>query len=285
MNRILEKYRAFRAPDGGGGGGDGGGGDGGGSFALPEGFPDAYKGATAEETLGKLFGGFTEVNTRAEGLRTKLAGMPKAPEKPDLYTYDPSEKLKPYFGDLSQNPIFAQARTAFHKHGIPQAAFAGVIEDLYAPLVDQGLLGAPFDPGAELRTFATELGLDKAGATQALTEADAFAKGISGQLQGIPEKLKEEVNATLLGLTDTAAGNVLLRALSGRLAENGIRIGGEGAVNGALTAEDLKKLDADPRIDPANRNHTDPAKRFDEALRKRYDDAYARLAPANKTAW
>ncbi|WP_190237933.1 hypothetical protein, partial [Mesorhizobium sp. M2A.F.Ca.ET.015.02.1.1] len=251
----------------------------------PAGLPDEFKGASADETLGKLLGGYNDVNTRFGGLRDKLATMPKAPEKPDGYVYEPSDKLKPYFGDLKANPVFDQARQAFHKHGIPAAAFSGIVEDLYGPLAEKGLLGEPFNPLNEVKTFASELGLDQASAVKALTETDAFAKGLFTQLKDIPEKLKPKVEAALLGLTDTAEGNVLLRALSGRLAENGIRIGGDGNVAGALTVEDLKKLDNDPRIDPANRNHTDPAKRFDEDLRKKYDEAYARLQPANKTAW
>lgn len=281
MWKLLERYGALRAPDGGGNGG----GEGGGGWTAPEGLPEQYRGTSADETLGKLLGGFNEVNTRAEGLRSKLAGLPKAPEKPELYEYSPSDRLKSYFGDLAKNPVFEQARVAFHKHGVPQQAFAGVIEDLYGPLAEKGLLPAPFDPATELKTFASETGLDRAGAQKALTDAAAFAEGLTAQLKDVPEKLKPEVEALMLGLTDTAAGNVLLRALSGRLAENGIRIGGEGNSNGAITAEDLKKLDADPRIDPANRNHPDINKRFDEDLRKRYDEAYARLAPENKPAW
>ncbi|WP_181171770.1 hypothetical protein [Mesorhizobium sp. B2-3-7] len=290
MRNMLDRYLPLRAPDG-GGGGDGGG-DGGGVQAPPPppppppaGLPDEFKGASADEVLGKLLGGYNDVNTRFGGLRDKLATMPKAPDKPDGYVYEPSEKLKPYFGDLKANPVFDQARQAFHKHGIPANAFAGIVEDLYGPLAEKGLLGEPFNPLNELKTFASELGLDQAGTTKALTETKAFAEGLFTQLKDIPEKLKPKVEAVMLGLTDTAEGNVLLRALSGRLAENGIRIAGEGNPAGAITLEDLKRLDSDPRIDPNNRNHTDPAKRFDEDLRKKYDEAYQRLAPANKTAW
>lgn len=282
MWTLLDRYGVLRSPeDGGGGGGDGGAG----GWTAPEGVPEQFRGATADETLGKVLGGYNELNTRTEGLRTKLAGLPKAPEKPDLYEYTPSDRLKPFFGDLASNPAFGLFRTAAHKHGIPQAAFAGILEDVYGPMAEKGLLPAPFDPKAELKTFASELGLDQAGATKALTDADAFAKGLTAQLKDVPEKMKEQVNDLLLGLTDTAAGNVLLRALSGRLAENGIRIGGEGSAAGEITAEDLKTLDADPRIDPQNANHPDVNKRFDPDLRKRYDDAYRRLAPPNKTAF
>lgn len=281
MRILLDKYGALRAPEG--GGGDGGGGNG--NWSAPEGVPEQYRGASADETLGKLLGGYGELNTRAEGLRTKLAGLPKAPDRPELYEYTPSDRLKPFFGDLATNPAFGLFRSAAHKHGIPQAAFAGILEDVYGPMAEKGLLPAPLDPMRELQTFSSELGLDKAGAQKALTDADAFAKGLSAQLKDVPEKMREQVNDLLLGLTDTAAGNVLLRALSGRLAENGIRIGGDGNAAGEITAADLKKLDADPRIDPQNTNHPDVNKRFDPDLRKRYDDAYRRLAPPNKTAF
>lgn len=273
----LQGFPRGLAGDGGDGGGAGGGDGGGGGWTPPDGLPEEYRGADANETLGKLLGGFKDVSTRFGGLRDKLAGMPKAPDSPDKYLYEPSEKLKPWFGDMNQNKVYSQARTAFHKHNVPQEAFAGIIEDLYGPLVDQGVLGKPFDPKAELTVFRSEMGLDAAGTQEALKNTESFAKGLLSQLKGVPEKLKADVEARLMEMTDDAAGNVLLHALSARMAENGIRIGGEGERAGMLTAEDLKKLDADPRIDPSNRNHTDPAKRFDEALRKQYDEAYDRI--------
>jgi hypothetical protein len=85
--------------------------------------------------------------------------------------------------------------------------------------------------------------------------------------------MKEEVQATLVALTDTAAGNFLLQGLSARLQENGIRIGGEGGGEGVLTRDDLKILDDDPRIDPRNRDNPDKDQRYGEDLRKRYDGA------------
>ena len=92
--------------------------------------------------------------------------------------------------------------------------------------------------------------------------------------------MKSDVDALLIGMTDTAAGNTLLRAIASRLGESGIRIGGQGGGTGALTADDLKKLDSDPRIDPRNRDHKDPAQKFDPELRKQYDEAYNRLFPS-----
>ena len=83
--------------------------------------------------------------------------------------------------------------------------------------------------------------------------------------------MKEEAQATLVWVTNTATGNFLLPGLSARLQENGIRFGGESV----LIRADLKKLDSDPRIDPRNRDHPGKDRRYDEDLRKRYDAAWA----------
>ncbi len=279
INRFFPVFNL----EGGGGGASGGnaGAAGGGNdgWAPPQGFPSEFAGATADETLGKLLGGYTDLNSRFGGLRDKLSKMPAAPEKPDLYTFEPGDNLKPFFGDLAQNPAFASARTAAHKHGLSQEQFAGFISDVYGPLAEQGVLAQPFNPMNEIKGFQSATGLDAKGTQEALAAAETFAKGLTSQLKDVPDALKADVEASLMSLTDTAAGNVLLRALAGRLGENGIRIAGEGGGQGALTADDIRKLDADPRIDPRNREHSDATKRFDPTLRKQYDDAYARLYP------
>lgn len=277
MRTLLEKYRPVFDTGEGAGGGDGGAGDGG-AWAAPEGLPEEFRGADAAESLGKLIGGFTDVNSRFEGLRDKLSKMPKAPETPDGYAFEPSDALKPYFGD-ADDPTMKIARDAFHKAGVPAEAFGAVIENFYGPLIEQGLLPEPFSAEKEVTAFMSGTGLDRTAAAGELTTIETFANGLAGQLeQQIPESLRAEAKASLVALTDTAGGNALLKALSGRLGDIGIRPGGQGGGAGELTAEDLKKLDADPRIDPQNRNHTDPNRRFDEDLRKRYDEAYRRLS-------
>lgn len=261
-------------------GGAGGESAGAGAWTPPQGIPQEYLGASADETLGKLLGGFNEVNTRFSGLREKLATMPKPPASPDEYKWEPGEKFKPWFNrDLSEDPAMKAARVALHKHGIPADKFGPIIEDIYGPMIEAGALPAPFDPAKEVKDFMEGFKLDRTAATKALTDAETFAKGLGSQLKDVPEPLKERVNTLLLSLTDTAEGNTLLRALSGRLAENGIRIAGEAGQAGALTESDLRRLDADPRIDPRNRDHPDAARRFDPELRARYDDAYKRMTP------
>lgn len=274
MFRLLTKYKPLFEAEGLGGGGSGDG------WTAPQGLPSEFAGSNADETLGKLLTGYTDLNNRFGGMRDKLSKMPAAPEKPDMYTFEPGDNLKPFFGDIAQDPAFASARNAAHKHGLSQEQFAGFISDVYSPLVEQGVLAAPFNPATELKTFQSATGLDQRATQEELVATETFAKGLINQLKDVPETLKNDVSAMLLGMTDTAAGNVLLRALSGRLSENGIRVEGNGGGEGALTADDLKKLDSDPRIDPRNRDHEDPKKRFDESLRKRYDEAYNRLYPA-----
>lgn len=268
---------AAAAAAGGTGGAAGTGGEGG--WKAPDGLPAEYVGSSADETLAKLYAGFNEVNTRFAGLREKLSKMPAAPEKPEAYAFQPSDNLKPFFGDLAQDPMFRQAQLSAHKYGMSQEQFAGFLNDTFGPMAEQGFLPKPFDPKAELETFTNATGLDRRAAASTLAQTETFAKGLTQQLK-VPDAMKADVEATLLSLTDTAVGNVILQALSSRMNDVGIRIAGDGGAPGALTAEDLKKLDADPRIDPRNRENSDPAKRFDEELRRRYDEAYQRLFPS-----
>jgi hypothetical protein len=273
--------------DGGGGGAGGGapagGGDGG--WKAPEGLPAEYAGKTADETLGKLLPAFTEARTRADGLHGELARVPRAPEKPELYTYKPSEKLAPFFGDVATNPALGHARAAAHKAGISDAAFGALIEGTYGPMLEAGLILPPYDPKAEIQNYMKLSGVDQTAAAAQFAEAEAFAKGLGAQLK-LPAEAATGVTAALVALTDTAEGNILLRALSARLAENGIRIAADstGTQQGAMTKEEAERLSSDPRIDPANREAADPAKRFDPVLRQRYDD-YFKTAPVRPKAF
>lgn len=278
MWTMIERY-ARLLDETGGTGGDGTGGGQGGGWNPPEGLPAEFRGANAEETLAKLFGGFSQLNTRAEGLRGELARRPGPLDSADKYTFDPGEKLKPFFGDVGQDPVFGFARQAAHKYGMSQDQFSGFIGDVFGGMQEKGLLAAPFDASGEVKSYMEVGGIsDQKAAAAELTANEAFAKGLSGQLQGIPEKMKPAVDAALLSLTDTAAGNFLIKALSGRLAENGIRIPSDSqATNGMITKADLAKLSGDPRIDPVNREHPDKDKRFDPDLRAKYDEAYKRL--------
>lgn len=252
-----------------------------GGWKAPDGLPPEYAGKDAAETLGKLLPAFTETSTRANGLRDKLATLPKVPDSPDGYQFTPNDALKPFFqGDLNANPVLKQARAAMHKHGVGEKAFQGIIEDLYGPLIEQGQIAAPYDAQAEIRAFREGYGLDETATGAALKEAETFATGLFGQLKGIPDKLAKSAQAEMMVFAETAGGMAVLRALQARLGENGIRVPTEsqgGNAGGPLNREQLQTMSRDPRIDPANRHAADPAQRFDPALRKQYDDGYAAL--------
>jgi hypothetical protein len=271
---LLGSTAVLREGEGGGGGG--GAGDQG--FKAPDGMPAEFVGKDAGETLGKVWAGYGALNTRTEGLRGELARVPKAPEKPEGYTFKPSEKLAPFFGtDPAANPALTHARAAAHKAGIPDAAFASFIEGTYGPMIEAGLIAPPYDAKAEIQGYMKAQGVDQTTATAHFTEAETFAKGLAGQLKGIPPNLQKDAQAALVALTDTAGGNALLRALSSRLSESGFRLdGSSGGQQGELTDSDLDKLTSDPRIDPRNEFATDPNQRYDPQLRKRYDMGMSR---------
>lgn len=252
-----------------------------GAWTPPEGLAPEYVGKDAAETLGKLLPAFTDQGKRVDDMRTKLAQLPRAPDKPEHYTFTPAEKLKPWFPDPANHKGLNHARAVFHKHGIPDAAFGGIINDLYGAMAESGDLAAPYDPKVELDTFAKAHNLDGTGTQARLKAAETFAGGLFEQMKGqIPEPLQKSAQAELAIFMETAGGVALLEALSKRLAEGGnIRVAGEGgAQGGPLSAAELKAMSTDPRIDPANRHHPDAAKRYDEALRRRYDEGYAALA-------
>lgn len=292
MRTILDRLRPVWEGEGAGGGtggqggqggtggnagGDGGQGGQGGGWKAPDGFPAEFMGADPADTLSKLWGGYSQLNSRAEGLRGELARKPSAPANADAYTFEPGEKLKPYFGDTAKDPVFGFARAAAHKHGMSQEQFSGFISDVFGGMQEKGMIAAPYDAQAEVKSFMEMGGLDQKTAVETLAANEAFAKGLSAQLPGVPEKMKPAVEAALLSLTDSAAGNFLIKSLSARLAENGIRIAGNPGGQGPMTREDLQKMGGDPRIDPVNRDHQDATKRYDPDIRRQYDEAYKRL--------
>lgn len=307
MNEIMRLFqsRYFGLGDASGGGGDGGQGGGqqgagdqgnqgggqggnqagqqgsGDTWQPPQGLPADFVGKDANETISKLFAGYTELDGRAAGLREKISKLPAAPKTPDEYTFAPEGDLKNYFGDVANDPLLKSSRIAAHKLGMSNEQFSGFITEAISPLVKEGILPAPYDPAKEIETFSTANGYDKKRAAEVLAANETFANGLGEQLtSAVPEAMRPQVKAAIVALTDTAAGMQLLSALSARFNDIGIKVGGEQSGNGAITDADLKKLDGDPRIDPANRNHTDPNRRFDPDLRKRYDEAYMRLRNA-----
>jgi len=283
LNGLLNSVApVWEEPDKGGGGG--GGGD---DWTPPEGLPADFAGANAEETLSKLLPAYTDVNKRFEGMRTDLAQKPGAPKTPEEYKFEFGDDVKPYIGaDFDKNPIAPIARNAAHALGMSNEQTNGFISQVYGEAAKSGLLLPPLDAKAEVATYQKHTGLDDAAVTQRFTENETFGKGLVAQLEGIPDDpaIKAELEGFVASLTDTAAGNILLSALSERLSTSGFKVDGKGDVSGEFfSPEELKTLSADPRIDPRNRHSADKDKRFDEALRKKYDASYAKHSSAAPT--
>ena len=256
-------------------------GGGGGDWTPPEGLPDAFKGADANETLGKVLTGYTEANTRAEGLRTKLAGLPAAPKTADEYSFEPTDDTKPWFGDMDKNPIMPVARAAAHKLGLSNEQFGGFINEVYGEAAKNGLILPPLDPAGEIKSYMTAAGLKtEAEAGDEFKANEIFAKGLLSQLKGLPEdeNTKAAIEGQLLALTDTHEGNLLLKAMSARLADSGLRVSGEAVdAGGAYFAKDqLRAMSADPKADPQS-------KEFDKAFQEKLDKSYAHHHSSAKT--
>lgn len=251
-----------------------------GEWTPPESLPEDFRGADPAESLEKLLGGYTAERDRANGLRDKLSKLPAVPKEPGEYAFEPTDKTKPFFGD-EQAPFLDLAKQAAHAAGVPGEAFGQFVNGFYEAAADQGLVPEPFSPEKEIKGYMEASGLDRETAAKQLEANDTFAKGLAAQItKSMPEGVRPAVEAHLTYLTETQAGNLIIEALAKRFNEGGIRIAGEANVHGELTEAEAKKLTADPRIDPANREHPDPEKRFDPELRKRYDAFYEKRARA-----
>lgn len=249
--------------DPGGGGDPGAGGDPGGgnppSAYIPDGLPDNWRGDNDQGTIDALFG-------VAKGFRDADAKKPPTLKSVDDIQFEPGEAIAPYIHDKS-DPVLTAYKTAAVKHGLNADQFAGVINETLGTLVTDGLIATPFDPQKELDSLGEAMGLDRTGVAKITNDMAAFAEGLAGQLEGVPEQHQEAVKERLSELADDHIGIMALNALQQRLQKGGLRIEGGAVRQGDMTDAELDALDRDDRIDP------DSAK-FDPELRKRYDAAY-----------
>lgn len=225
---------------------------------LPD-LPQHFLGETDQDTISNLYKAY-------QGLRE--TGAPKPPEKAEAYEFSPAEPLQGFFGDLDQDPLFLQAREAAHKHGLSNDQFQGFVNDTFAKLIEEGQIDPPYNPAAELDSLGQMLGTTSPkDLEKVVLENEVFAQNLAGQLG-----LQGPAASFLSDLTDLAGGNAFLHSLKGLMSERGLTVaeGGKTASPGALSIEDLKKLDRDDRINPRSKD-------YDPQLRKQYDEAYRRL--------
>ena len=218
----------------------------------PDGLDESFHGATDRETIDKLMAGIKDAT-------------PSLPEDVSGYEFTPSEGLEGYFGD-KDDPLMNSAKAAALKNGIPPDVLQSFINDTFGDPVAKGMIAPPFNPKAEIDGLAKMLGGDTKAAEKAINDAEAIAGNLA-KTMGLPEAAA----GFFEGMAETGSGVMVIRAIQKIAGEKGIPLGGQDA--GATThfsKETLKKMGADPRIDPQS-------PKYDPEVRKKYDDSYRAL--------
>lgn len=158
----------------------------------PQGLPDHFLKATAEETLAETFKAY-------HGARQALAERGEAPKTAGDYKFEPSDKAKPYANGIDAHDFWNKnVKESFHKHGLTSKQANGVLNDFIENLAGNGLLPPPFDADAEIARLAPGV-MDKAQAGQA---AQAKIQGAIDLLktwreQGLPQDAHDWMSAQM----------------------------------------------------------------------------------------
>lgn len=231
-----------------------------GSFDLAL-VPDNLRGASAEETLHKLFPSW-------KGLRDAQASAGAVPEKPDAYAVpELSDEAKKYFPDLEKDEVFQIVRRVSHKHGITDKRFGPLWGELLEDLGKSGLIQPVVDPAEE----AKKLGGGQEAARQSQL-ANSFVERQKSMLaQNSPGALDKELIDELDMIAGTANGIRLINWFQSKMGEKGVTIDDPADTGAAWTPEKVKAAMRDERY------FTDSPK-YDPAYRKRVDDANRALS-------
>lgn len=104
------------------------------SNGMPEGFPEeAWDAENNSPKADVLFKKLTEAETRAKGLRDKLAkGEGKPPKDASEYKFTPTEKGLAAFkdGNVDNDPIIAASRPIAQKYGLSKEQYAGFMSEM-----------------------------------------------------------------------------------------------------------------------------------------------------------
>lgn len=222
------------------------------AWSMPEGFPERLKADSAEAFYANL-----AADWKAQ--HQKLSALPAAPKDVADYRFEPSEKAKPFVGDLATDPVYQAAQKAALNAGISADAFAKFMGGVYDGMVDGKLLAAPRDAQAERLDFLgkTGSGMSEDQAIAAIKpEIDRLSLFVDGfaQTNTLPDGAKAELGYLL----NSANGLRALDALSKALKAGGVQIGGNPVGEGGMTRAQLKTMQADPRND-RNSAQYDPA--------------------------
>lgn len=113
---------------------------------YPEGLADTLRGKTDRETL--------------DNLAKHVAQLPRPPEKADGYAFNPADAVKDLV-DAKNDKVLPLFRKIAHAHNLDQKQFDGVINGLYAEMMQAGLIAAPVAVEKEFQILGGTTG-DKA---------------------------------------------------------------------------------------------------------------------------
>lgn len=209
----------------------------------PEGLPDHLAGANERETIDRLFKAY-------DGARKTLGDRGAVPDKPEGYTFEPSDKLKPFVQNFDKDPVYAAVRGIAHKAGMDAKQFQAFLPAVLEHFVDAGLVDAPVDAKAMLRTLAPREAANLAPAEQeqaAARRVSANTAWVDGaKAQGtLPGEVAEFFAAALA--SDPRAHHAV-EWLRGQAREP--RPAMEGGSGTRVSDTDLKARLNDPRNDP-----------------------------------
>jgi hypothetical protein len=232
------------------------------SFAYPDYVPADLRGESVEQSFQKLSENWLRQ-------REALSKVPPPGKSADDYKWTPSEKAKPFVGDLAKDQMFNFAREAALKAGVAPQAFDGMMSAIYDSAAEAGLLAKPFDALGEAQNFLGRQGLSE---EQAAREMKPHYDRLALFVDGIGNTLGLEDNARVaLGeLMATASGLRVLDALSKSVLGQSVKPGGEGGDTSVSEAEFRAMLN-DPRMGLGGG-------RPDAAFRAKVDHAAAQIA-------
>ena len=217
------------------------------AWKAPDFLPDHLRDADVAKTFDKVAGDWKR-------LRDEVANRPAPAKTVDEYAWEPSDKVKPFLaGDLKQDPVYAHAREAALKAGLPAPVFAAFVSNLYEGLADAKALPEPYNPERERDALIG----DRARlmtAEQKDAEIRPILMPIVGFLDGLKRTgaIDDRGYAALGALLDTAP---VVRALA-KIADiasrgaPGLAPGGQAAGARVVSHADLKARQADPRNNP-----------------------------------
>lgn len=211
--------------------------------------PEHLRGATAEETLSKLYPAY-------KGMRDESAKAGKAPEKPE--DYEPlklSDESSKIYGDLKDDPVIQAAAKHAHAAGLPQDKFQQVMGGIMDDLVKSGLVEPTINPNDEWAKLQKE----DPNATQTVQKMSAFLENAK-TVDKVPQDVLDELET----MTSTASGIKALSYMQGKMGEQTTQMNNTGEGGGAVTKESIREMMKDPRY-----NTRDP--KYDKDFRARAD--------------